>query len=109
MTWKMEALWVQPLTFLPAWLPVTFKSLDVIQGPKGAGETSEPKRITEYYTQQTLSLDVGKMVTGKADLFSTWVAYRYWKNKFGINPTTYGFAPNTTTESTALIGATVAF
>jgi hypothetical protein len=108
-TWKIETLWVQPLDFLPEWLPVTFKSLDIIQGPKGAGETGEPKRITEYLTQQTLSLDVGKIFMGTPDMVSTWVAYRYWKNKFGIDAATFGFAPNTVTESTALVGVTVAF
>jgi len=34
----IEALYVQPLGFLPEYLPVTFKSLAVIHGPKGAGE-----------------------------------------------------------------------
>jgi len=61
-----------------------------------------PQRITEYLTQQTLSLDVGKMVTGKSDMVSVWVAYRWWKNKFGLDPATTGF--NGTLESTARTG-----
>jgi hypothetical protein len=106
-TWAIEALYVQPLGFLPDYLPVTFKSLAVIHGPKGAGEIGVPQRITEYLTQQTLSLDVGKMVTGKSDMVSVWVAYRWWKNKFGLDPVATGF--NATLESTAVTGVTFAF
>jgi hypothetical protein len=106
-TWAVEALYVQPLGFLPEWLPVTFKSLEVIHGPKGNGEVGAPPRITEYLTQQTLSLDVGKMWWGKSDMVSVWAAYRYWKNKFGLDPVATGF--NATTESTGILGVTVAF
>lgn len=108
-TWAVEYLYVQPLGFLPDYIPLTFKSFAVIHGPKGAGETGVPPRVTEELTQQTLSLDVGKMVTGKADMVSIWGAYRYWHNKFGLNPTTTGMPSNTTTESTAIVGTTVAF
>jgi hypothetical protein len=106
-TWAVEALYVQPLGFLPDWLPVTFKSLEVIHGPKGAGEIGAPPRITEYLTQQTLALDVGKMWWGKSDMLSVWTAYRFWKNKFGLDPVATGFVG--TTESTWLTGVTVAF
>ena len=106
-TWAIEALYVQPLGFLPPELPLTFKSLAVIHGPKGAGEIGVPRRITEYLTQQTLSLDVGKMITGKSDMVSVWVAYRWWKNKFGLDPVATGFVG--TTESTAITGVTFAF
>lgn len=106
-TWKIELLYVQPLWFMPQWLPVTFKSLDIVQGPKGSGETGAPKRVTEYLTQQTLSLDVGKMAWETPDQFSVWVSYRYWKNKFGLDPVATGFVG--TTESTWLTGATWAF
>ncbi len=106
-TWAVEALYVQPLGFLPEWLPMTFKSLEVIHGPKGAGEIGVPQRINEYLTQQTLSLNVGKMWWGKSDMVSVWGAYRYWKNKFGLDPVATGF--NATTESTWITGVTVAF
>jgi hypothetical protein len=36
-----------------------------------------------------------------------WVAYRWWKNKFGLNPDTTGFVG--TLESTAITGVTFAF
>jgi hypothetical protein len=106
-TWDVEALWVQPLGFLPESLPLTFKSFALVHGPKGSGEAGVPQRITEYHTRQTLELDVGKMITGKANMFSMWVAYRWWKNKFGLDPVTTGFVG--TTESTGMVGATFAF
>lgn len=67
------------------------------------------KRTTEYSPQQTLALDVGKLAGGKADQFSVWAAYRWWKNNFGIDPNQpfgpFGF----TVESTWLTGATLTF
>jgi hypothetical protein len=108
-TWAIEALYVQPLSFQP--LPLTFKSFAVIHGPKGCGEPCDAglKRTTEYLTQQTLALDVGKLAWGKADQFSVWTAYRWWKNKFGIDPN-QPFGPFTNTvESTWLTGATWTF
>jgi hypothetical protein len=111
-TWAIEALYSQPLAFQP--LPLTFKSLLVIHGPKGCGEPCGPigpglKRTTEYLTQQTLFLDVGKLAWGKPDQFSVWTAYRWWKNKFGIDPNQPGFSFPFTVESTWLTGATWTF
>ena len=110
-TWAIEALYVQPLAFQP--LPLTFKSFAVIHGPKGCGEPCDPgpglKRTTEYLTQQTLLLDVGKLAWGKPDQFAVWTAYRWWKNKFGIDPNQPGFSFPFTVESTWLAGATWTF
>ena len=89
-TWKVEYLYVQPLGFLPQWLPVTFKAIGVIVGPKGVGEPGigggAAARITEYHLWETLSLDVGQMIINKPGMFSVWATYSWWKNKFGINP-----------------------
>jgi hypothetical protein len=111
-TWAIEALYVQPLAFQP--LPLTFKSFAVIHGPKGCGEPCGPvgpglKRTTEYLTQQTLLLDVGKLAWGKPDQFAVWTAYRWWKNKFGIDPNQPGGSFPFTVESTWLTGATWTF
>ena len=110
-TWAIEALYSQPLAFQP--LPLTFKSFAVIHGPKGCGEPCGPgpglKRTTEYLTQQTLLLDVGKLAWGKPDQFAVWTAYRWWKNKFGIDPNQPGFSFSNTVESTWLTGATWTF
>ena len=98
---------------------MTFRSLVVIHGPKGCGEpcntavpaTSGPGlvRTTEYLTQQALSLDVGKMISGKPDMFAVWAAYRWWKNKFGISPNQPDGFFCCTLESTWITGATLAF
>lgn len=110
-TWAIEMLYVQPLAFQP--LPLTFKSFAVIHGPKGCGETCNPGpglvRTTEYLTQQTLQLDVGKLAWGKADQFAVWTAYRWWKNKFGIDPNQPFGSFSNTVESTWLTGATWTF
>jgi hypothetical protein len=110
-TWALEMLYVQPLSFQP--LPLTFKSFAVIHGPKGCGEPCNPGpglvRTTEYLTQQTLALDVGKLAWGKADQFSVWTAYRWWKNKFGINPNQPFGSFSNTLESTWVTGATWIF
>jgi hypothetical protein len=113
-TWAVEALYVQPLGFLPQWLPLTFSSFAVIHGPKGCGETCEPLgpglvRTTEYLLQQKLSLDVGQMVGGKPGMFSVFAAYRWWDNKFGITPNQPNGPFCCTLESTWIGGATVAF
>ena len=112
-TWAVEVLYVQPLGFLPQSIPLTFKSFAVIHGPKGCGEPCNPGpglvRTTEYLTQQTLALDVGKMVGSRPNMVSVWTAYRWWKNKFGITPNQPSFIFPFTEESTWLTGLTVAF
>jgi hypothetical protein len=116
-TWDVEIVYNQPLGFLPPNIPLTFSELIFIHGPKGCGEPCDGsnglKRTTEYFTQEKLSLDVGKMVSGKANIFSVWGAYRWWDNKFGIDPNqtflgTFSKVPYTT-ESTFIAGATVTF
>ena len=113
-TWGFEWLYVQPLGFLPDMLPLTYKFFGTIHGPKGG--TGEPvgasgalQRTTEYYLQQNLELDVGKLAFGKPGMYSIWGGYRYWLNKFGIDPNQPGFTFGYTKESTWLLGATIAF
>jgi hypothetical protein len=112
-TWAVEASYSMPLGFLPDWLPVTFKGLVVVHGPKGVGEppaTNLLPRVTEYLTQEFLSLDVGKMATGKAGIVDVFVGYRWWKNKFGLDPNFTGpGVPSFTLESTWIAGSTWAF
>jgi hypothetical protein len=115
-TWKIEYFYNQPLAFLPEWLPMTFKALGVIQGPKGqgaqTGQVNPPQTITEYHFWEVLSLDVGKMISNKPGMFSIWASYSWWKNKFGINPAPVaqgGSGLCCTIESTFITGATWAF
>jgi hypothetical protein len=115
-TWGLGMFWNQPLGFLPAWLPMTYKAIVGLHGPKGYGENplvAPGERKTELFTQQTLDLDLGKIITGKANMYSVWVGYRYWKNKFGINNTNVVAFPLVglpfANESTWLVGSTWAW
>jgi hypothetical protein len=105
---------VQPLGFLPAGIPLTYKAFVSIHGPTGCGETCAPLgpgliRTTEYLTQQTLNLDVGQMLGGRPRHFIVWGGYRWWKNKFGIDPNQPAGPFPFTLESTWLMGTTLAF
>jgi hypothetical protein len=104
-TWGLEWLYAQPLGFLPPSIPLTYKFFGSIHGPKGSGEPGAAPRTTEYYLQQNLSLDVGKMAGQRADMVSLWAGYRYWYNKFGLNHNLVPYA----IESTWITGVTVAF
>ncbi|MGB7257154.1 MAG: hypothetical protein WBD48_03655 [Pseudolabrys sp.] len=106
-TWGIELNYVQPLGFLPPSIPLTYKALVTIRGPKGAGEPGAAPRTTEYFTQQLLSLDVGQIVNGKPNVVSVWGGYRWWKNKFGLDPVPSGLC--CTVESTWLVGSTWTF
>lgn len=106
-SWFVEMNYAQPLGFLPPAIPLTYKALVTIRGPKGAGEPGAAQRTTEYYTQQVLSLDVGQMASGKPNMFSVWAGYRWWKNKFGLEPVSSGLC--CTLESTWLVGTTFTF
>jgi hypothetical protein len=111
-TWGFEWLYVQPLGFLPPSIPLTFKAFGTIHGPKGMGEpvgSAGLERTTEYYTQENLELDVGKMIWDKPGMYSVWGGFRYWVNKFGINPSQPFGNFTATTESTWLVGGTIAF
>jgi hypothetical protein len=116
-TWGFEWLYVQPLSFLPASIPLTFKAFGTIHGKKGCGEVCAapsgfgggPQRAVEYYTQENLELDVGKMMGSRPGMLSAWVGYRYWYNKFGIDHTTLAPAARFSIESTWLTGVTMAF
>jgi hypothetical protein len=109
--WRVEGALNVPLG--PKGTPLSFGSLFGINGPKGTcppgacGTATPVGTKTEYFTQQSLTLDVGQLAYGKPNLFSIFVAYVYWQNKFGIDHN----LDNTggTTESTMLLGATSRF
>lgn len=119
-TWGFEYLWVQPLGFQP--LPLTFKAFGTVHGPKGCGEpcggpvAQGLTRTTEWYAQENLELDAGKLMGYRPGMLSVWAGYRYWVNKFGIqSQQTPAAAGNSTgnftgtVESTWLVGSTMAF
>jgi hypothetical protein len=108
-TWGFEYLWVQPLAFQP--LPLTFKAFGTVHGPKGCGEPCAVGLVrgTEWYAQQNLELDVGKLLGYRPGMYSVWGGYRYWVNKFGIKSAQPFGNFTATVESTWLTGVTVAF
>jgi nucleoside-specific outer membrane channel protein Tsx len=115
-TWGFGANYNQPLGFLPVWLPLTYKAIVGMHGPKGFGENrlvAPGDRRTELFTQQTLDLDTGKIFWNKANMWSMWVGWRYWHNKFGLNDTNIVAAPAVglmfATERTWLVGSTWAW
>ena len=108
-TWRLEGMYTQPLDAIVP-LPLTFSTLYGIQGPKGAGNPSANAFATktEYFVSPKLALDVGKVVGYRPGMTSVYGAYRYWKNKFGIDPTA-GTGTCCTVESSWVLGVTQAF
>lgn len=109
-TWSVEANYVQPL----GTSPLKYKGLLVLHGPKGCGETCQPlgpglRRTTELMTQHLIVLDVGKVIGSTPDRFGVFGGYRYWTNKFGINPDQPNGRFIATRESTFLFGAAAKF
>ena len=106
-TWGIELNCVQPLGFLAIKHSPHLQGTGEHSWPKGAGEPNAPSRIAEYYMEQTLSLDIGQVIADKPNKVYLWVSYRWWVNKFGLNPSTTGLC--CTTESTWITGVTFAF
>jgi hypothetical protein len=108
-TWGFEYLWVQPLAFQP--LPLTFKAFGTVHGPKGLGEPAAVGLVrgVEWFAQENLELDAGKLMGYRPGMYSVWAGYRYWVNKFGIKSAQPFGNFTATVESTWLLGATVAF
>ena len=113
-TWAVEINYSQPLGFLPPWLPLKYKALLVMHGPKGCGEPCQPLgpgllRTTEYLTQQILVFDVGQALWNLPQRWAIFGGYRWWKNKFGISPDQPNGYFVGTTESTWLFGTAMKF
>ena len=110
-TWAVEINYSQPLGSLP----LKYKALVVIHGPKGCGEPCQPLgpgllRTTEYLTQQVLVFDVGQALWNLPQRYAIFAGYRWWKNKFGIvadQPAT-GYVVGTT-ESAWFAGSAIKF
>jgi hypothetical protein len=114
-TWRLEGAYTQPLdVFIP--VPLTFNTVYGINGPKGSGNPDALNPLTpfvgftgtskpEYFVSPKLTLDVGKLAGQRPGLASVYVAYRYWVNKFGADPTYTTF----TKECSWATGFTLAF
>jgi hypothetical protein len=113
-TWAVEINYSQPLGFLPTWLPLKYKALVVLHGPKGCGEPCEPLgpglvRTTEYLTQQVLVFDFGQAFFNLPQRFVIFGGYRWWANKFGITPNQPDGYFVGTLESTRFAGTAMRF
>ena len=85
-----------------------------MHGPKGCGEPCQPLgpgliRTTEYLTQQVLVFDVGKALWNLPQRYAIFAGYRWWKNKFGIDPNQPNGPLIATLESTWLAGTAMKF
>ena len=108
-TWAIEMVYAMPLGFLPPSIPLTFSGYADFYGAKGDGGAGPGFATkTEFHSEQRISLDLGQVMGGRPGMFSVFGGYRYWKNKFGIDPLVGGGTPFTV-ESTWITGATIAF
>lgn len=127
-TWALEADYGMELGFLPESLRYFALSGHLgIYGPKGTGAygsyTLPPamKTATEFDLEPLrLTFDVSKALWGQkySGFVETFVAYRYWKNKFGLdggNPANglcffaNGVSNKSCTEQTVYSGLTMKF
>jgi hypothetical protein len=130
---KLNLAISEPLTFLPASLPVTWGSTTTVTFPKGTGIgtanlyatcgggpaaagfaacLANDESKTEVWEDNRLTLDDGQVFWGKPGIWESYVGYRYWYNKFGTDhnaPLFSTIAPGTSIESTAYIGSTYHF
>ena len=112
---RLELVILEPLTFLPTWLPLSWNSFTGVTFPKGTGLSAanaaamqvsaapggppgwcfqggnnpnnqcSAETKTEVFSENRLVLDIGKMYWGKGGLWEGFVGYRYWSNKFGTD------------------------
>jgi hypothetical protein len=110
---RLELVIIEPLTFLPTWLPLTWNSFTGVTFPKGTGISEQNLFAletaggwcnspftpgnntnnnpcaaftkTEVFSENRLILDIGKLYWSKPALWEAFVGYRYWYNKFGTD------------------------
>lgn len=107
-TWALESNYAMPLGFLPPAIPLTFSGRFGFYGAKGTGvpaSEGQPGTKVEFNSEQRLTLDVGQMMGYRPGFYSVYVGYRYWKNKFGVDP---AFV-SSSVESSWVTGATIQF
>ena len=104
-TWAVETNYYLPLGFLPDSVPLSISGYNNFYGPKGTGAPRQLETKTEFKNEQRVTLDVSKMIWNKSHFLDYWVAYRVWKNKYGVDGSLRTFAD----ESTWVTGVTVKF
>jgi hypothetical protein len=125
-TWALEINYYMDLGFLPESIQYfAISGRAGFYGPKGAGAPAAAvqafnKTATEIDSEPIrLTFDMGKAIWGAkySHEVDTWVAYRYWQNKFGLddsnvnNPVCYtnGVNNHSCTEKSVAAGVTVKF
>jgi hypothetical protein len=103
-TATFEAQYMQPLSFTGVPLKISGNTNVVLpKGTDGFGRDT----VAEFRTDNRLTLDVGKLVADKVNVFDVFFGYRFWLNKFGDNPYPPRIAPMPgTMESTFYVGVT---
>ncbi|CAN5320186.1 hypothetical protein BH11PSE4_BH11PSE4_33430 [soil metagenome] len=118
-TWAVEVNYYMDLGFLPPSLQYfAVSGLAVIHGPKGSenGKIIGTETKTEVFAEPVrLTFDASKAAFGPkySHNVDLWVAYRLWRNKFGLDekaslPCTT-FAPGSCSEDSIYTGVTVKF
>jgi hypothetical protein len=103
-TATFEAQYMQPLNVTGLPLKVSGNTNVVLpKGTDGFGRQT----VAELLTDNRLTLDFGKLIADKPNVFDVFAGYRFWLNKFGDNP----YPPNVppvagTLESTFYVGVT---
>jgi hypothetical protein len=123
-TWAVEINYYMDLGFLPENLQYfAISGRAGFYGPKGdsnAPLTGIMPSKTEINSEPIrLTFDASKAIWGPkySQFVTTWVAYRYWQNKFGLDHNSSvngicavaGVSTNSCTESTVYTGVTVKF
>jgi len=128
MTPKLEFSAAEPLDKLVP-LPLTFYDVTNVTFPKGTGISTANcdalahggctfanlalnETKTEILQDARLTLDASKQFFGKPGIWDTYVGYRYWYNKFGVDhsaPLFSQIAPGSAIESTVYAGTTYHF
>jgi hypothetical protein len=124
-TWAVETNYYMDLGFLPESMQYfAISGRAAWYGPKGnqnapLGIVSGANTVTEFNSEPIrLTFDASKAFWGPkySQFVTTWVAYRYWQNKFGLDHNTSalcvtatGASNNTCTESSLYAGVTVKF
>jgi hypothetical protein len=101
-TATIEMQYMQPLAFTG--LPLRVSGFSLLILPKGT-DGFGVQTLAEFETDNRLTLDFGKLVAERPNLFDAFVGYRLWVNKFGNTPYPANAAPLPgTTESTFYVG-----
>ena len=101
-TATFEAQYMRPLDVTGG--PLRLSGFSLLILPKGT-DGFGVQTLAEFETDNRLTLDIGKLVADRPNLFDAFVGYRFWLNKFGNTPYPANQPPLPgTMESTLYLG-----